>query len=331
MQNKRYPKIFIRSKNEFAKRISGPGLTKEAALVLINDVVANYASYWRDQPYMSQPKKGKWVRDASYTKLGKLLKLMNERVLKPYDSMLPNFIFGGVTGRDHKAAAKQLLGKRRKRVMLKLDVSRFFEQIHSERVEKFFAIKGECGSDGARLLAGLCCVAIGAKDAPTDIKSLARGFATSSRLAVWCNLDTFIRLERLVQKELKGKDPRIAIYVDDIGITASGATKEEMMQLYHKAKAILELDRNQPLPLNDDKTKIVFHSGDTYDVEGNYKGKWAFEILGQQLNRNTVTLGSRTRWNLADVTHKLKSEKHNRQNLKLRKKSLLRYRDYLQR
>ena len=117
----------------------------------------------------------------------------------------------------------------------------------------------------------------------------------SSRLAVWCNLDTFLKLERLVKKELQGKDPRIAIYVDDIAITASGITKEDMMKLYPKIKTILESDKNQKLPLNDAKTKIIYHSGDEYDIDGIYQGKRGFEHLGLQMNRNSLILGTKTR------------------------------------
>lgn len=325
MQSNRYPKICIRSKNELAKHISNNDLPKEKALELINDVLDNFSDYWRDQPKLSQPKKGKWVRDASQTNLGKLLKLINERVLKPYDSMLPNFIFGGVSGMNHKAAVEHLLGRKRKRVLLKLDVARFFEQIHVERVEKFFAVKGECGENGANLLAGLCCVEVGAKGSSSKSKTIARGFSTSSRLAVWCNLDTFIRLERLVQKELKGHDPRIAIYVDDIGITASGVTKDKMMQLYSKIEVVLQSDKNQPLPLNDSKTKIIFHSGETYDIHGNYRGKWAFEILGIQMNRTSLTLGTKTRWKLADIRHQLKTSRRGRGILKRMKNSMTQY------
>jgi hypothetical protein len=132
-----------------------------------------------------------------------------------------------------------------------------------------------------------------------------------------------------VKKELKGKDPRIAIYVDDIGITASGVTKEDMMRIYPKIRDILEDDPGQKLPLNNSKTKIVLHSGDTYDIDGHYEGKWCFEHLGLQMNRNSLTLGQKARWKLADVTHKLKASSGKQSGLKRVKQSLLRYRSYI--
>ena len=326
-----YPKIAIRSKRELAKRLSDRRASAEDMTKLIDDVKANYDDYWIDHPMQSQPAKGKWVRDASRTDLGKLLKLINAKVLAPHDSLIPTFVFGGVSGRNHKAAVTHLLGVKRKRVILKLDISRFFEQIRHERVYSYFLAKGECGQRGAKLLADLSCVPVGAKDSPGDYKTIGRGFSTSSRLAVWCNLDTFLKLERLVKKELQGKDPRIAIYVDDIAITASGATKEDMIRLYPKLKSILESDENQKLPLNDAKTKIIYHSGDEYDINGVYQGKRGFEHLGLQMNRNSLTLGTKTRWKLVNLTRKYKES--GRKNIAIRKKrkSTLRYKDYVER
>lgn len=332
MRGNRYPKINIRSKRELARHLSNIKLRPNQALALINDVVSNFDKYWEDHPVHSQPKKGKWVRDASRTNLGRLLKVINAKVLKPHDKLVPDFIFGGLSGLNHKAAVQHLLGRKRRRVLLKLDITKFFEQISDERVYGFFNSKAGCGRKGARLLTSLCCVTYGAKNQPGTHKTIARGFSTSPRLAVWCNLDIFLKLERLVKKELKGSDPRIAIYVDDIGITASRVTKEDMMRLYPKVKKILEeSDPNQKLPLNDSKTKIVYHSGETYDIGGNYLGKWCFELLGLQMNRNSVSLGTRTRWKLADLTHKIKKSKGKDQKLKQSRKATRQYKGYIER
>jgi hypothetical protein len=330
MQNSRYPKIQVRSKNELAKRLASRGFSESKAAELINDSLANFDTYWKDHPGLSRPDAEKWVRDASGTKLGRLLKLIDRAVLKPHDPLLPNFIFGGISGKDHKAAVRHLLGKRRGRVLLKLDIARFYEQISLERVEQFFALKASCGKQGATLLGKLCCVPFGAKNQPQARKTIARGFATSSRLAVWCNLDVFLKLERLVMKELKGKDPRIAIYVDDIGITASRATKEELMRLYPKVEAILGSDAKQKLPLNKRKTEIIFHNGDTYNVDGSFKGKWGFEHLGLQMNRNSLTPGSKARWRFADITHRLNTSTNRQIKLRRSKRGLSRYTKYIQ-
>lgn len=329
MPNNRYPHINIRSKNELAKHLSHKKQPYDKSLALINDVQANFDSYWHDHPKQSQPEKGKWVRDASFTNLGTLLKMINKQVLAPHDRLLPNFIFGGVSKKSHKDAVLHLLGVKRGRVLLKLDIARFYEQITKDRVEQFFATKAGCGRDGAKLLAGLSCVALGAKGSSGNQYSLARGFSTSARLAVWCNLDIFIKIERLVRQELKGKDPRIAIYVDDIGITASRVSVEEVIELYKKLKPILESDERQPLPLNDSKTKIVFHSGETYNVQGEFEGKWCFEHLGVQMNRNSLTIGSKTRWKDVDLKEKMKLPKGRTVKAKRTKKAIQRYKAFI--
>lgn len=330
MQSDRYPDIHIRSKVELAKRITSKSLTTSEASELISDVLSNFSKYWRDHPRLSIPSEDKWVRNASYSKLGKLQRIINTTVLASYDHLLPNFLFGGITGKSHKAAVKHLLGRKRGRVLLKLDISRFYEQIKKERVEKFFALKAGCGREGAKLLANLCCVPFGEKENPADFETIARGFSTSSRLAVWCNLDAFLKLERLVKKELKGKDPRIAIYVDDIGITASRVTKEEMIDLYEKAREILEEDSGQKLPINIKKTLIVFHSGETYDISGEFLGKWGFEHLGLQMNRKTLSLGSKTRWKLSLIKSRLWRASGGQEAIKRTKKSLLSYKKHIE-
>ena len=88
-----YPKIAIRSKRELAKRLSDKRNSVEDMARLVSDVKTNYDDYWTDHPTQSQPEKGKWVRDASRTDLGKLLKLINEKVLAPQDLLIPMFIF----------------------------------------------------------------------------------------------------------------------------------------------------------------------------------------------------------------------------------------------
>lgn len=331
MINNRYPNLGIRSKNELSKRVSGKKIPQIKALELINDSIKNHDKYWRDHPKMSQPDKGKWVRDASYTPLGKLLKLINIKVLRPYDSLLPDFIFGGVGGKNHKAAVKHLLGRKRGRTILKLDITKFFEQIKYDRVYHFFLDKAGCSNKAARLLANICCVAYGAKNNPKDYKTIARGFATSPRLAVWCNLDAFIKIDKLVKHELRGHDPRIAIYVDDIGITASRITKEDLMHIYPKIKAILEVDKNQQLPLNDKKTKIIHHDGTTYKIDGTNDGKHSFEHLGLQMNRNSLTIGQKTRWKKAELITKNNNTNGRSKTVRKKLKALRAYGSYIAR
>ena len=306
MQARRYPKLHIQSKNELAKHLSHSKLLKEETLGLINDVLKNFNAYWRDNQNRSEPKKEKYVRSAKGTPLGRLLDNINKRVLAPHDDLLPNFIFGGIRDMNHVKAAKYLLGKKRRRTCLKLDITRFFEQINEERVFHFFCDKCACSKKAAVLLRNFCCVPKGPKGSASKCKTIARGFATSSRLAVWCNLDTFIKLDRFVKKNLRGKDPRIAIYVDDIGITASRVSKEEMEKLsFELENLLLNADRSQRLPINKNKTKISSHE------EG-------IEHLGVRLYRNRLSIDAKT-----------KSKIDKAQNSDERK-SLIRYKKYVE-
>lgn len=320
MSAKRYPKIFIQSKNELAKHISYANFSKDEALALINDVIANFDGYWRDNKKLSDVERGKYVRGAKGTPLGRFLNSVNKQVLTPHDKSLPLFIFGGVSKRDHVQAVETLLGDRRQRTLLQLDITSFFEQIDKDRVYHFFADKCECSHKAARLLSDLCCVPLGAKDNPEAHASIARGFATSPRLAIWCNLDTFVRLEWLVKKRLKGKDPRIAIYVDDIGITASKVSKNEMERLYIEIEQLFQRgDKNQTLPLNREKKHIFSHE----------KG---LEHLGIKMHRNRLELGSRSKSKLGKTKSKLGQDlsTKERDRIRDRRRSLMQYKNYVE-
>jgi hypothetical protein len=234
--------------------------------------------------------------------------------------MLPGFIFGGVKNTSHVEAAKYLLGSKRKRSILKLDIKRFFEQISKERVKQFFWYKCGCSEKAAELLAYFCCVPIGPKGSPQTHKTIARGFATSSRLAVWCNLDTFIKLDRLVRRRLRNKDPRIAIYVDDIGVTASRVTKEEMEELaIDIGHLLLNADRKQPLPLNENKTKTSSHEG-------------GMEHLGLRLNRNSLSVGAKTKSNIDRIRDVSGNELSlaDRVRVGRKRRAIMRYKKYVE-
>ncbi len=314
----RYPKIFIRSKNELAKRLATSNLTQAQAQELINDVVSHFNDYWRDSKH-SQPDKNKYVRNAKGKPLGRLLKLIDKKLLTPHDKLIPGFIFGGVSGKSHIDAAYYLLGKQRERTLLALDIGRFFEQISEDRIFHFFHNKAECSKKGAMLLASLCCVEEGPKGRGNNKNVLARGFATSTRLAAWCNLDIFLKLHWLVKKTLKHHDPRLAIFVDDIGISASRVSEETMKSLQKEIEDLLvNFDRNQKLPVNPDKTFI-------------YSYEKGIEHLGLNLGRNRLSFGSKTISRKAKVVRRLKTSTKTSEKRKLRiqNKSYFAYREQI--
>lgn len=318
MQN-RYPKISIRSKNELAKHISSGNVSRLDALELINDVLNHFNEYWKDNVHESEPKKEKYVRSAWGTPLGRLLKCINSRVLAPHDVLVPGFIFGGIGGANHISAVNYLRGNKHKRSLLKIDISRFFEQISDERVYSFFHQKCGCGESGAKLLAQLATVPAGPKGSNTMRRTIARGFATSSRLALWCNLDTFMKVYWVVCRELRGKDPRIAVYVDDIGITASGVSKDKLERLRDKIYNILEShDANQSLPVNRAKTKIRSHE------EG-------LEHLGISIARKQLGIGAKTLSKKMKLHYALTrtADVVERQKLLQRRRSIARYERYV--
>lgn len=290
----RYPKIGIRSKNELAKRISDSKFSQEESLKLINYVLNNYDSCWRDVKSASNPQKGKFVRSAN-VKLKNLLKRINTKILSSYDNKVPEFFFGGVSGKNHIQAVHCLLGKKRKRIKLGLDIHRFFEQVSVERISNFFYNKCGCSKKASNMLASLCCVPFGPKNSGSDRIVLARGFSTSTRLALWCNLDIFYKIYWKTKKTLKGRDARIAIFIDDIGITASNTSKEEMEKLTDQIKHILESsDPNQSLRLNE-KTSIQMFNGHA-------------EHLGLTLGRNKIGLGRITKSRHDNIKNVLKDK-----------------------
>jgi len=304
MQKTIYPKLVIRSKNELVKHLSHKGHSYKKTLTLFNDCLENHGQHWEDHKD-SDSEKEKYIRCAKWNTLRNLLDKINTAILARNDSRLPSFIFGGVKGKNHVKASQHLIGKRRMRTLLALDMKKFYEQIDSKRVEAFFE-RCQCSSSVARMLANICCVPTGPKSSPGNKKTIARGFSTSSRLAVWCNLNIFLKLERLVLKELKGHDPRIAIYVDDIGITASRVSPKQMEALQVKIINLFETaDKNQPLVINEKKTKIIKHN------EG-------MIFAGIELKRNKLRMGPKTRIKRAVLKEKLKNR-----NLKIEKRRAL--------
>ncbi|HWB33921.1 MAG TPA: hypothetical protein VG753_01180 [Candidatus Paceibacterota bacterium] len=292
MQKKRYPNINLSRKEDIAKRISGKKLPYIKARALVDDVLRNFDKYWYDSD-ASKPEDGKFVRSAVGTPLVKLLELVDAKILAPYDKMVPSFIFGGLSGKNHIQAAYHLLGEQKGRTLLKMDVRRFFEQIRERRVFYLFYSKCGCSKEAAQILARLCCVPLGPKGNSNPDHTIARGFATSPRLALWCNLDLFQRLEWKMRRKLRGHDPRIAIFVDDIGITASRIGEGKMEEFRAFAEKLLsDFDANQPVPTNPAKTDIIdFANGAQH--------------LGLKLGRNKLSAGSKTRARRDSVRHAL--------------------------
>lgn len=247
--------------------------------------------------------------------------MIDKKILKPNDFLFPEFIFGGVSKKDHVKAVYHLLGTQKNRTKLGLDVSKFFENNHRERVFYFFYNKCKCSKRGANLLANLCCVPVGPKGSGSETKTLARGFATSTRLATWVNIDLFLRISWLTKKVLKGHDVKIAIFVDDIGITASQIDEDVMKKLAEKIKSVFDNHyKNHSLPLNLTKTSIQ-----------NSK-KEAIEHLGLKIGRKKISAGKKTLYNQNELYKKIKDPSltyKEKKKLFTKKKAYLKYKIYI--
>lgn len=317
----RYPVLNIRNKKEFAQRLTSKNFKVNDALKLIDDVLENYNKYWKDNIKESDIDKEKYIRSAAGTPLGKLLRLIDKKILAPYDKSLPEFIFGGVSNRDHVKAAAHLLGKKKNRTLLELDIKRFFEQNKKERVSYFLHGKCGCTKKISDLIAGLCCVPVGPKGLAFDTETIARGFATSTRLATWVNLDLLLRSYWLAKKILKGSDMRMTIFVDDLGVTASEVNKATMEELSFKIGDLFDnYDRNHKISLNPDKIKIKQSKEEQ------------LEHLGIKLGRKKLSFGKKTQHNINVLNNKLQTvnnlTKEEKRKLFLKKKSYARQKAY---
>lgn len=315
-EEKRYLIIGLRSKNEIAKRLSSTNLPYEEAKNLIDDCLGNLDTYWHDHPERSEPEKQKWVRNSAGTPLGKLQKLVDHRILRPYDDMVPVFIHGGISGRNTKSAVMSLTGRHNKRIMLKLDMRRFFEHISRDDVMEFFTRKTGCSEKAANILARLCCVPEGPKGSGSSNIILGRGFATSPRLAVWCNLDIFLRISWLVQRRLKGHEPVIAIYVDDVCITASKASPKQMADLFFEIERLLDNSKGCKLEINPKKTRIINYLNQEYNLQGQYVGQASYEALGAKMGRNSVSISDKSRGKLSRLQQKSSLTEAEKRSLK---------------
>jgi hypothetical protein len=261
----------------------------------LEEVSKNPEAYWHDSTVAIQ-KPGKYVRSAYGTKLGLLLTLIDKEILSVHDRLVPQYAFGVAGGRGHVRAMGSLRGKKQKRVHQKLDIEKFFERISRKRVYHFFRDKAGCSSNIAELLSLLVCVHAGPKSAPEANYVLARGFATSPRLALWSNLTTFNRINWKANRMLKGHDPRFILYVDDIGITASGISISRMEEVRNKIENLLEnFDDNQSLPTNKSAEKRK-----TSDWRG------GIEQLGIRMGRRRLSPGTKVASRIRDLQARIR-------------------------
>ncbi len=281
MNKPTYPPLSIHSK----KQLESLAGNNKAATVKewITLCSQDCSKLWRDNVRLSDPTKDKFVRTAKGTALGKLLTLLDRRVLKPHDELLPPYLFGGLHKRNHIQAALNLVGTQNERIFIFLDLQRFFEQITFDRIVDLLYKDMGCSLRAARWITNLVCVPEGPKNQPTGNRVLARGFPTSSRIAIWVCLKFFSELNNLLKHRWSTKhDARLSIFVDDIGISVSDINSRQAQAL---VKAINRLAEKHSLIFNPTKIRVL-----RYDE--------AVTHLGLQIKKNRVIPSRQTQGKL---------------------------------
>ena len=96
-----------------------------------------------------------------------------------------------------------------------------------------------------------------------------------------------------MKKKLKGHDPAISVYVDDIGITASRVSLEKMEAFKSEAIVLLE---GQSLPPHKVGPKLVIR-----------KFSDSAEHLGVRLGKRKLSLGREAKFRATEVKKLLKA------------------------
>lgn len=304
----KHPQLNLRTQNDLLRFLNAAGEVKAGNQILrkkltsadLDHVTTNSALEWNDHE-SSDAVKGKYVRAlVPGTKLNLANRRLNAALKRTLDKKAPDFFYGSVGGygpikKGHvRAAARLCNGKNT--TIISLDVTKFFETISYDRVIRFF-IKAGCTHNVATELANLTCVPRGPKNNPEAGHSLARGFPTSPRLALWSTYEIFVKLNRVLQKKYKYLSPKIVVFVDDIGISIKNATDEDLTKIKKTAFEIIEGDKNGiALHVHRSAPKLqIKHISDTA------------EHLGLVIGKSSVAPGIKTRQKISHAKKLLAS------------------------
>jgi hypothetical protein len=326
----KHPKLNLRTEKDLLSFLNAAKSIKTKNKTLKQQVTLKDLQYlrdnahldWNDHPVESNPKKKKYVRSL---KPGSSLNIANRRLnsalKQTLDKHVPQIFYGSVSKKSHIQAAGTLCNGRNTTI-ISLDIKRFFESISCDRINRFFC-KACCSPDIAKVLVGITCVPLGPKNEPVSDSSLARGFSTSPRLALWATFEIFVKLNRVLQKRFSHLSPRIVVFVDDVGISIKNATKDDITVVKETAFAIIESDRNGiNLELHKKPPKLkVRHISKTA------------EHLGLVIGKSSLAPGFKTRVKIGNVKVKLSDKnlsKIERENALQHKRGLMNYRRSVQ-
>ena len=264
-----YPALNVQNENHLAKLTTGK-IDKQyrnttQMTSIIAECTSNYEDFWEDNPKQTDEEAGKFFRTCKKTNLGILLKRIDRFLLAPHDKILPCHIHGGIKGiyrnskgqeiRKSTESAALSLVNGRGCWLIRMDLERFYEKVTKEDI--FFLLHKHCGCSIriANLIADLCTVKIGPKSKPiSDKKVLARGFATSTRLAIWAKINFFLEL-RSELKNLCGKSTmKVVVYIDDIGVSVKTKDEDLIRKIIEKVEKIA---KRHSLKINETKTKKI--------------------------------------------------------------------------
>lgn len=288
-----YPNLSITNKNHLAKLTAGTvdGRTETIGQMaaIIQKCEKKCDELWNDNHRMSKIEEGKIFRSCKWTDLGKLLGRIDKKILSPHDAKMPCHIHGGIKHiylskrgkiikRSAESAALSLVNGKNT-WLIKMDLRRFYEQITKEDIFHLLHNKCGCSIAMANFIAEIATVNEGPKNTPLgEQKLLARGFATSSRLAIWAKINFFLELRQVLKKICKNNSCRVALYIDDIGVTIK--TKDPGLVL-HVAKKIKQIAKKHGLDINDKKTEI-------------YPPEYRKEHLGCCITNNGILIDSKS-------------------------------------
>lgn len=321
----RHPKLNLRTETDLLRFLNAAKSIKTKNKTLKRQVALKDLQYlrenshidWNDHPTESNPEKKKYVRSI---RPGSSLNITNRRLnaalKQTLDKNVPQIFYGSVSKKSHIQAASTLCNGK-DTTIISLDITRFFESISPDRVARFFC-KAGCSPDIAEVLVGITCVPLGPKNEPLSDCSLARGFPTSPRLALWATFEIFVKLNRVLQKSFSHLSPKIVVFVDDVGISVKNATVDDIEAVKEQAFVIIESDKKGiSLEVHKKPPKLkVRHISETA------------EHLGLVIGKKNLAPGFKTRLKIGDVKSKLSDKtlsKKDRRTALEHKRGLMNY------
>ncbi|HFC11153.1 MAG TPA: hypothetical protein ENJ75_03155 [Candidatus Kaiserbacteria bacterium] len=321
----KHPKLNLRTEKDLLHflnarktvKLKGKTVRRQVATKDLSYLDKNSRSDWNDHPSESKPENGKYVR---YIKQGSTLDISNRRLnaalKQTLDKKVPSIFYGSVSKKSHIQASRALCNGK-STVIISLDVTRFFESVSLARIFRFFR-KAGCSTEIADILVELTCVPLGAKEHPQSGFSIARGFPTSPRLALWATFEIFVKLNRILQKRYGHLSPKLVVFVDDVGISLKNSTPEEIEEIKALSFETIESDKNGiHLVVHKEAPKLKVQS-----IDQNA------EHLGLVIGKNSLSPSFETRHKIGYVKAQLSKQTlstENRDRARKNKRGLMNY------